>query len=81
MDAHLYEKGILEEIEKFLETILGRIDNNADLMPAKLESVLDPADDDDDEENHDGRACYYYFVSYSNRTLSWLHDFDVTPLH
>lgn len=45
-------------------------------MPPKWELVLDLADDEDPN----GRICYYYFVDCSNRTLFWLHNFDVTPL-
>ena len=45
-------------------------------MPAEWELVLDLSDD----EGPDGRVCYYYFVNCSNRSLFWLHNFDVTPL-
>ena len=75
-DAYLYEAGVLDTIEKFRETIVGAIHENADRMPAEWELVLDPAEDESPEE----RVCYYYFVNCSNRTLFWLHEFDVTPL-
>ena len=45
-------------------------------MPAQWELVLDLADDEDPN----GRVCYYYFVNCSNRSLFWLHNFNVTPL-
>ena len=45
-------------------------------MPAEWELVLDPGYD----EGHGERVCYYYFVNCSNRSLFWLHHFDVTPL-
>jgi len=44
-------------------------------MPAEWELVLDLGDDEDPDE----RVCYYYFVNCSNRSLFWLHKFDVTP--
>jgi hypothetical protein len=45
-------------------------------MPTEWELVLDLSDD----EGPDERVCYYYFVNCSNRSLFWLHNFDVTPL-
>ena len=44
-------------------------------MPTKWELVLDLVD----EEGSDERVCYYYFINCSNRSLFWLHEFDVTP--
>ena len=74
-DAYLYEKGISEEVEGFREAIFSEILNKADKMPVEWELVLDPGDDE-----HGERVCYYYFVNRSNRSLFWLHDFDLTPL-
>ena len=44
-------------------------------MPDKWELVLELADN----EGPDERVCYYYFVNCSNRSLFWLHEFDVAP--
>lgn len=44
-------------------------------MPTKWELVLDLVDD----ENPDESACDYYFVNHSNRSLFWLHPFDMKP--
>lgn len=43
-------------------------------MPIEWELVLDLAEDEGPD------VCYYYFVNRSNRTLFWLHQFDMTPL-
>ena len=75
-DAYLYKKEIFEEIENFREAIFGQILDKAGDMPAEWELVLDL----DDDEEPDERICYYYFVNCSNRSLFWLHKFDVTPL-
>ena len=45
-------------------------------MPAEWELVLDLADSGGLDEG----VCYYYFVNCSNRSLFWLHKFNVTPL-
>lgn len=45
-------------------------------MPAEWELVLDLDHGEDPNEIR----CYYYFVNHSNRTLFWLHEFDVSPL-
>lgn len=45
-------------------------------MPSQWELVLDLGDD----EGPDEPVCYYYLVNCSNRSLFWLHKFDVTPL-
>lgn len=74
-DAYLYDKDIFEEVEKFQEAIFREIPNKANGMPAEWELVLDL----DDGDLHEC-ICYYYFVNCSNRTLFWLHHFDVTPL-
>ena len=75
-DAYLYEKDIFEEVEKFREAIFGEILSKANDMPAEWELVLDLGDD----EGLDERVCFYYFVNCSNRTLFWLHNFDVTQV-
>jgi len=75
-DAYLYKKEIFEEIENFREAIFGQILDKAGDMPAEWELVLDLDDDDEPDEC----ICYYYFVNCSNRSLFWLHKFDVTPL-
>lgn len=66
--------GICEEVDKFRDAILSKIEVN--LMPAEWELVLDLGDGEDPRE----LMCYYYFVNHSNRTLFWLHTFDVMPL-
>lgn len=53
---------------------MGKIEGQR--MPAEWELVLDL---DNDEGLHEG-ICYYYFVNCSNRTLFWLHTFNVRPL-
>lgn len=75
-DAYLYKKKIYEEIENFREAIFDEILDKSGDMPAEWELVLDL----DDNEEPDERICYYYFVNCSNRSLFWLHKFDVTPL-
>ena len=45
-------------------------------MPAEWELVLDLADDEDPN----GRVCCYYFVNCSNRSLFWVHEFNVKSL-
>jgi hypothetical protein len=45
-------------------------------MPTKWELVLDL----DDDEGSGERVCCYYFINCSNRSLFWLHKFDMTPL-
>jgi len=74
-DAYLYEKEIFEGVEKFGEAIFGEILNKADHMPAEWVLVLDLGN----EEGPEGHVCYYYFVDCSNRSLFWLHYFDMTP--
>ena len=56
----------------FLEKIV----EMAEHMPDSWELVLDLRD----EQGSERRVCHYYFVNCSNRTLFWLHDFDVEPL-
>lgn len=73
-DAYLYDKDTLQEIEKFREAIFGGIHDRANDMPTEWELVLDPAEDEGPD------VCYYYFVNRSNRTLFWLHKFDMTSL-
>ena len=75
-DAYLYKKDIFEEVEKFREAIFDEILDKASDMPAEWELVLDLGDDEEPDE----RVCYYYFVNCSNRSLFWLHKFDLTPL-
>ena len=45
-------------------------------MPDSWELVLDLRD----EQGPERRVCHYYFVNCSNRTLFWLHNFNVAPL-
>jgi hypothetical protein len=45
-------------------------------MPAEWELVLDLSNGEYPHEI----ICCYYFVNPSNRTLFWLHAFDVSPL-
>ena len=74
-DAYLYKKEIFEEVERFREAIFDKIIDRAGDMPAQWELVLDLGDEEDPDE----RICHYYLVNCSNRSLFWLHEFDVTP--
>lgn len=67
---------ICKDIEEYRDALLERMAEVKEHKPSKWELVLDLRDD---EDSH-GRVCHYYFINCLNRTLFWLHEFDVKPL-